>query len=139
MKTARATRDDYLQWVKAFPLVPIKTERHFDEALVVVKKLAMRGEDHLTVGERDYLAALTFFVEDYENKHYQIDAKEMEPVEALKYLMEESGMTTADLGRLLGNSSVASQILHGKRALSKSHIAALAKRFHVEAGLFIGG
>ena len=111
----------------------------FDAALAVVKALAIRGEDHLTVGERDYLSALTFFVEDYENKHYQIEANAMEPIDALKYLMEQSGMTTADLGRLLGNSSLASQIVHGKRELSKSHIAALAKYFHVEAGLFIGG
>ena len=45
-------------------------------------------------------------------------------------------MKPADLGRLLGNRSLASLILHGKRGLSKTHIRILADRFKVEPGLF---
>ena len=61
----------------------------------------------------------------------------MPPLEAVKYLMEESGMNRADLGRILGNRSLASQILKGNRELSKANIVALANHFHVGPGLFL--
>jgi len=51
--------------------------------------------------------------------------------------MAENGMKAIDLGRLLDSRSVASQILHGKRGLSKTHIRILAERFNVEPGLFL--
>ena len=54
----------------------------------------------------------------------------------LKYLMQESGMTQADLGRLLGNRALASLILNGHRQLSKSHIRKLADHFKVSPALF---
>ncbi len=130
-------RDSYLELVKRFPLVPIKNERHYDEAAAFLKKLAIRAEGSLDRGEADYLDALTMFVEEYQNKHHRIVAAEMGPIEALKYLMEESGTSTAELGRILGNSSLASQVLKGRRELSKANILALANHFHVEAGLFL--
>jgi antitoxin component HigA of HigAB toxin-antitoxin module len=51
--------------------------------------------------------------------------------------MEESGTTTADLGRLLGNSGLASQIMLGRRELSKSHIRTLSQHFKLDAGYFL--
>ena len=51
--------------------------------------------------------------------------------------MEESGMTQADLGRLLGNRAVASLILNGHRQLSKTHIRKLANHFKVSPALFL--
>ena len=55
----------------------------------------------------------------------------------LEYLMEESGMTQADLGRLLGNRALASLILGRHRELSKTHIRKLADHFKVSAALFL--
>jgi HTH-type transcriptional regulator/antitoxin HigA len=46
-------------------------------------------------------------------------------------------MTTADLGRLLGNSGLASMILHGKRGISKANAKILGKRFGLNPGAFI--
>jgi HTH-type transcriptional regulator/antitoxin HigA len=51
--------------------------------------------------------------------------------------MEANDMTTADLGRLLGNSGLASMILHGKRAISKTNAKILGKRFGLNPGAFI--
>ena len=131
-------KDHYFDLVKQFPLVPIKNERQYDFAAAFLKKLAVRDEGTLARGEADYLDALTLFVEDYQNKHHAIDAAEMEPVEALKFLMEESNTSIADLGRILGNNSLASQVLKGRREeLSKANIVAVAKHFHVEPGLFL--
>lgn len=132
----RPLQDSYFDLVRRFPLVPIRTEAQYDAALAFVKDLAIRGEDSLDKGERIYLDALTQFVADYEDKHYQIEVRDLTPLDALKYLMEQNGMAPADLGRLLGNRSLASQILRGKRGLSRTHIRILCERFKVEPGLF---
>jgi HTH-type transcriptional regulator / antitoxin HigA len=132
-----ATTDCYLDLVRQFPLVPIKSERQYDAAVAFLKKLAIRDEDSLDPGEAAYLDALTLFVEDYQNKHHALAAKRLPPLDALKYLMAESAMNPADLGRVLGNASLASQILKGRRALSKSNILALAHHFKVDPGLFL--
>ena len=51
--------------------------------------------------------------------------------------MQESGMTQADLSRLLGNRALASLILNGRRHLSKRHIRQLADHFKVSPALFL--
>ena len=140
MKTAgnpRKINDSYLSLVRRFPLVAIKTEAQYDSAAAFLKKLAMRDEDALDAGEAAYLEALTLFVEDYQNTHHLHDMRRMSGLQAVKYLMHEHAMTPADLGRLLGNRSLATQVLHGSRQLSKSHIVALAKHFGVSTGLFL--
>jgi antitoxin component HigA of HigAB toxin-antitoxin module len=63
--------------------------------------------------------------------------KEADPLAMLEYLMNESGMSQADLGRLLGNRALASLILNGHRSLSKSHIRKLAGHFKVSPALFL--
>ena len=134
--SARAATDIYFELVKQFPLIPIKDERHYGEAVAFLGNLAIRGENELDAGERDYLDALTQFVGDYEDKHLRIELGRMKPLQALKFLMRENGMKAIDLGKLLGNRSLASQILNGKRGLSKTHIRILCNRFKVEPGLF---
>jgi HTH-type transcriptional regulator/antitoxin HigA len=52
-------------------------------------------------------------------------------------LMEMSGMSESDLGRLLGERSLGNAVLSGRRSLSKSHIRALADHFKVSADLFL--
>jgi HTH-type transcriptional regulator / antitoxin HigA len=135
-KPRRPVEDSYFDLVREFPLVSIKNERHYDEAVAFLKTLAIRDENTLDDGEKDYLEALTRFVEDYEIRHYRAEIGRMKPLEALKFLMKQNDMKSIDLGKLLGNRSLASQILHGKRGLSRAHIRLLAGRFKVEPGLF---
>jgi HTH-type transcriptional regulator / antitoxin HigA len=137
MKTkGGSTRDSYFELVREFPLVPIRTEAEYEPALAFLRKLAVRDEGTLDEGEKAYLDALTHFVGDYEEKHLRAQIGHMTPLEALEFLMRENGMRPVDLGKLLGNRSLASQILHGKRGLSKTHIRLLSERFKVEPGLF---
>jgi HTH-type transcriptional regulator / antitoxin HigA len=75
-------------------------------------------------------------VEAYDRDHYDIDTHYQDPMSMLKYMMQESGMTQADLGRLLGNRALASLILNGHRQLSKSHIRKLAGHFKVSHRTF---
>src|SRR6516165_554105 len=112
----------YLDLIDRFPLCPLRNERDYDAAVGVLDTLAVKPEGSLDSGAQDYFDTLTLLVEAYDNEHHQMVPKERDPLTMLKYLMEESGMTQADLGRLLGNRALASLILNGHRHLSKSHI-----------------
>lgn len=124
--------------IEQFPLRPLRSATDYDEAASLLDTLAVRPEESLTPGEQDYLDTLTILIEAYDQRHEAPERRRHNPVAMLKHLMEESGMTQADLGRLLGNRALASLILNGHRQLSKSHIRKLAGHFKVSAGLFMG-
>src|SRR5688500_16611621 len=98
----RRQRDDdrYLELVRQFPLRPLRTKREYAAATKAMEKLAVRGEDSLNQDEADYLDVLTDLVEAYDDDHYP-EPDEGAPLDRLKALLEESGTTTADFGRLL--------------------------------------
>ena len=127
----------YLAMIHSFPLRPLRSEREYDAALSVLDSLAVRSEGSLDPGEQDYFDTLTILVEAYDQEHYAGDMEHGDPLAMLKYLMQESGMTQAELGRLLGNRSLASQILNGHRQLSKTHIRKLADDFKVSPAVFL--
>jgi len=127
----------YLALIDRFPLRPLRSERDYDAAVTILDKLAVRPEGSLDAGEQDYLDTLTMLVEAYDREHYAIDTEHYDPLTMLKYLMQERGMTQADLGRLLGNRALASLILNGHRQISKSHIRKLADHFKVSPALFL--
>ena len=127
----------YLALIDIFPLRPLRSERAYDAAVTVLDTLAVRPEGSLDPGEQDYLDTLTMLVEAYDREHYGINTEQRDPLTMLKYLMQESEMTQAELGRLLGNRALASLILNGHRQLSKSHIRKLADHFRVSPALFL--
>ena len=127
----------YLALIDIFPLRPLRSERDYDAAVTILDTLAVRPEGSLDPGEQDYLDTLTMLVEAYDREHHDVDPEPRDPLAMLKYLMQESGMTQADLGRLLGNRALASLILNGHRQLSKSHIRKLANHFKVSPALFL--
>jgi HTH-type transcriptional regulator/antitoxin HigA len=95
------------------------------------------GRDDLSTGQRDYLEALVRFVRDYEETAARDQFKALNPIQLLKHLLQENGMNTSDLGVILGSRGLASEVLTGKRGLSKTLIAKLARRFRVEPALFL--
>jgi HTH-type transcriptional regulator / antitoxin HigA len=127
----------YLALIDRFPLRPLHSERDYDAAVTVLDALAVRPEDSLDPGEQDYFDTLTMLVEAYDQEHHALDAESCDPLTMLKYLMQESGMTQPELGRLLGNRSLASLILNGHRRLSQAHIRKLAGHFKVSPALFL--
>jgi HTH-type transcriptional regulator/antitoxin HigA len=96
------------------------------------------GREDLAPGQRDYLEALVRFVRDFEELNYRGKLQRLTPVEVLKHLMNENRMNTSDLGAVLGSRGLASEVLNGKRGLSKTLIAKLARRFRVDPTLFLG-
>src|ERR1700760_322787 len=95
--------DSYLELVKKFPLRPIRSEAEYDRAVKVMDGLAIRDESTLDSGEADYLGTLATLVESYDAVHHAIDTSKTTPLSSLKFLMEQHGMSTADLGRLFSN------------------------------------
>jgi HTH-type transcriptional regulator / antitoxin HigA len=136
-KPCRKQEDQFMKLVQEFPLRPIRSKADYKGAGRMLDKLAVRDEKSLFPGEADYLETLCLLIEQYDEKHFRIARKRPTPIERLTYLMEQSGMTQAELGRLLGSSGLASQILRGKRQLSKAHIRKLADHFKVDPGLFL--
>ena len=131
--------DDYLDLVRRFPLRPIRKEAEYDQAIEILKDLVSRADrPGLTAGESDYADALGQFIDVYEQANYRIEHVLKTPIERLKYLIEQQGMNTTDLGELLGSGpGQASLILNGHRQLSKSHIRKLADHFKVSPALFL--
>lgn len=127
----------YLGLIDQFPLRPLRTARDYATAAAIIDTLAVRPEGSLDRGEQDYFDTLTMLVEAYDRAHIDFGRPGRDPLATLQYLMEECGMSQADLGRLLGNRALASLILHGHRQLSKSHIRKLASHFDVSPALFL--
>jgi HTH-type transcriptional regulator/antitoxin HigA len=132
---SRFVADHYLRLVREFPLRPIRTKADYRLAQKVMERLAVRDEGTLDPGEQDYLDMLSLAIEEYDRLHASA-SKPTEPVELLKFLMHENGMTVTSLGKLVGSKSLASQLLSRKRAMSKSVIAKLAARFKLDVRAF---
>ena len=74
-------------------------------------------------------------IEDYDAAHYPIP--QPQPHETVKYLMEQRGLRQADLAPIIGSRSQVSDLVSGKRGISKAQAKKLAEFFHVSAELFI--
>jgi len=110
----------------------IKTKKDHHEALKRVEELWNAALGSKEGDELDLLAAL---IEKYENEHYAIGAPN--PVEALKFRMEQLGMEQKDLAKIIG-ANRASEMLGKKRPLSLNIIRILHKKLNIPAESLIG-
>ncbi len=113
-------------------LKPIKTEIDYKVAL---KRLEEIFDAKLGSLESDELEILGLMVDDYENKHYPIDAPD--PIEAIKIRMEEMHLKQVDLIPEIGGKSRVSEILNRKRRLTVEMIRKLAIRLNLSSNLLI--
>lgn len=107
---------------------PIKTETDYRAALKSVERL-MRAQPGTPDGDR--LDVLVTLVEAYEAAHYPMDLPD--PVEAIKFRMEQSGLTAKDLQPAIGQRNRVYEILNGKRALTLPMIWKLHEMFGIPA------
>ena len=127
--------DDYLELVRKFPLRPLRSKAELEAAGKIMDTYI--GRDDLSPGVRDYLAALSHFVEYYERNEISAALRRLRPIEVVRHLMEENDMSVTDLGYVLGSKGVASEILNGNRGFSKTLIRKLSEKFGVDASLFL--
>lgn len=118
---------------KAMPMI-IETEEENERMLAEVEKLFNKGED-LSPEEEKVFKLMVKLIEDFEERAYPI--KHPTPLAMLEHLMDARGLTQKDLWAIFGSKSTASQVLNGKRELSKTHIKKLAAFFTVSPELFI--
>jgi len=111
---------------------PIKTKKDYRETIARVEKL---WDAELGTKRSDELEILTIMVEKYENDNYNILPPD--PVEAIKFRMEQTGMMQKDLGEIIGENR-ASEILKKKRGLTLGMIRALHANMHIPTDSLIG-
>lgn len=111
---------------------PIKTKKDYDQALERLELIfdAKRGTD-----EGDELEVLGILIEQYENERFPIDLPD--PIEAIKFRMEQMGYTQTDLANAVGLKSRASEILNKKRKLSLEMIRQLHDKFNIPTDVLI--
>lgn len=110
----------------------IKTETDYRAAL---KRLEEIFDAKTGTPESDELEILGLMVDDYENKHYPIEAPD--PIEAIKIRMEEMHLKQVDLIPEIGGKSRVSEILNRKRRLTVDMIRKLATRLNLSSNLLI--
>jgi HTH-type transcriptional regulator / antitoxin HigA len=134
-KTRKLTTQRYAELLTAVLPKPIETEAENERALTIVNQLMTKGEKKLTAEERWLLRLLVRLIEDFEEKAYPIPTAE--PLAVLKTLMTDHELKQSDLATLFGGRSRISDVLAGKRDISKAQAKALAERFNVPADVFI--
>jgi HTH-type transcriptional regulator / antitoxin HigA len=114
--------------------VIIETEEENERMLKVIEKLMDKGEE-VSPEEEKLLKLLTRLVEDFEERYYH--PRDASPLEVLRHLMESREVKQTHLWELFGSKGIASEVLNGKRGISKTQARALADYFKVPADLFI--
>ena len=95
---------------------------------------ALHEHSRLTPAQEQMSELLTLLIEDFENKHYQL--KPSSPAQIIRELMNANSLRQSDLITVFGTRSVVSEVLSGKRDLSKAHIQKLCERFHISPEVF---
>jgi HTH-type transcriptional regulator/antitoxin HigA len=111
----------------------IRSEADYNKAVEILNQLLDEVGDNESHPLFNFLEVLGTLIESYEEDHVKIP--EVPAREVLKYLMEEHGLTQADLSDI-GSQGVVSEILRGKRELNTRQIKALSKRFSVSPAVF---
>lgn len=113
-------------------LRPIKSEADYQQAL---ERLERIFDAPIGTSESDEADILGLMVDDYEKKHYPIDAPD--PIEAIKIRMEELQLKQKDLVNEIGGKSRVSEILNRKRKLTVEMIRNLTGKLNLSPGLLI--
>jgi len=110
----------------------IRTDNEHEAAIRDIERLwqAQPGTE-----EHDRLELLGHLVNAYEENRWPIDPPD--PIEAIRFRMEQAGYTNADLGHLIGSESRASEILRKKRALTVKMIHAISSAWKIPAEVLV--
>lgn len=121
--------------VDVLPAV-IETEEENEKALAIVERIMDKGEDKISPEEYRLLDLLVRLIEDFEDQAYPM-GNIAKPLDILKSLISEHGLKQTDLLDVFGSQSIVSEVLNGKRGISKNHAKRLGKRFNLPADLFL--
>lgn len=111
---------------------PIKTEEDYKQAL---QRLELIFDSKKGTVEGDELEILGILIEKFEDEHFPIGFPD--PIEAIKFRMEQMGYTQTDLAKFVGLKSRASEILNKKRKLTLEMIRLLHDRLKIPTEVLI--
>ena len=132
--------DSFAKWLYTHlppcPITSKKLHEQYQAAIqVLMHEISKEGASERISGIiREYLNSILPFVEDYERKEFPM--KTVTPEEILKFLMEQNDLSQYDIASDVGGQPVVSDILRGKRKLSREHIERLSKRFNIRPATF---
>ncbi|MCL1473208.1 helix-turn-helix domain-containing protein [Argonema antarcticum] len=112
----------------------IHTEDEHKRLVKEVEKLMDLGEE-LTDEQAEVFDLLVTLIEQYEDKHYQLKAAT--PHDILNELMLAKELKQKDLIEVFGYKGITSEVINGKRSISKNQAKALGEFFHVSPALFL--
>jgi HTH-type transcriptional regulator/antitoxin HigA len=113
----------------------IETEDEYNHMVAAVEQLMDKGEDRLSPEESALLETMAILVQAYDDRHHPLPP--LASNKMLAYLMETSGRTAKDLLPVFGTRGRVSEVLSGKRSISKENAKRLAAMFKVAVDLFI--
>jgi HTH-type transcriptional regulator / antitoxin HigA len=113
----------------------IRSETENERMLTEIERLMEKGEGNLSPEEDALFDLMVFLVEDFESRTYPIP--DAPPFEVLQFLMEQRGLKQSDLVPILGSRGQVSDIVNGKRGISKKHAKQMGEFFHVSAEVFL--
>ncbi|NBG66469.1 helix-turn-helix domain-containing protein [Acidiluteibacter ferrifornacis] len=113
-------------------ITPIRNEQDYQEAL---ERLEVIFDSKKGTDEGDELEILSILIDKYENETYPIDLPD--PIEAIKFRMEQMGMKQKDLAEIVGFKSRVSEILNRKRKLTIDMIRKLNTTLHIPTDVLI--
>jgi len=113
-------------------IVPIRNEKDYQNALNRLEEVfeAKKGTD-----EGDELEILSILIDRYENENFPIGMPD--PIEAIKFRMEQMGMKQKDLAEVVGFKSRVSEILSKKRKLTLGMIRKLNSTLHIPTEVLV--
>jgi HTH-type transcriptional regulator/antitoxin HigA len=133
-KRASVNSKRYAQLLSEIAPQAIQSEDEHERLLSLVEDLMDKG-DRRSAEEDALLELMVVLVKDFEEKHYSLP--QAEPAQMLQHLMEERDLKPRDLWDPVGSKSRVSEILAGKRSISREQAKRLALFFHVPVELFI--
>lgn len=114
------------------PVQPIRTDQQNEEYIERLETLYGKGK--LTPEEAEYGDLLLMLISAFEKKYDRLPAT---PLMVLRHLMDQNGLKRSDLADVFGKSTgLLSEIMQGKRGLSKTHIERLSHKFQVSPAVF---
>ena len=111
---------------------PIRTDKDYKKAL---ERLELIFDAKKNSKQGDELEVLGILIDQYENQHFPIELPD--PIEAIKFRMEQMGYNQSDLAKIVGLKSRASEILNKKRKLTLEMIRQLHERLRIPTDVLI--
>lgn len=133
-KTHETISENYLDLVKEYPLIPIRSKASAVAAQNRINSILDRTGGCLNQEQLSYIDTLSVLLDEYDRKEESIT--DIHGIDLLKVLMKQKGLRQKELVSIFKTESIVSEVLSGQRNLTVEHIRKLADYFKVSPSAF---